>query len=47
MSINQSTILKIARRAAVGFTFAVCAVSAFAVLGDKGKNFKESFSPNK
>jgi hypothetical protein len=40
MSINQSTILKIARRAAVVFLLAVTAVSAFAVLGDKGKTPK-------
>ena len=40
MSINQSTILRIARRTAVGFMLAACAVSAFAVLGDKGKNSK-------
>ncbi|HEY0434782.1 MAG TPA: hypothetical protein VGC95_12985 [Chitinophagaceae bacterium] len=37
MSINQSTILKIARRATGAFVLAACAVSAFAVLGDKGK----------
>jgi hypothetical protein len=40
MSINQSTILRIARRTIVGFVLAVCAISAFAVLGDKGKNSK-------
>jgi hypothetical protein len=40
MSINQSTILKIVRRTAVVFLLAVCAVSAFAVLGDKGKTPK-------
>jgi len=40
MSINQSTILKIARRATVVFLLAVSAVSAFAILGDKGKNPK-------
>jgi len=37
MSINQSTILKIVRRTAVIFLLAVSAISAFAVLGDKGK----------
>jgi len=37
MSINQSTILKIVRRAAVALSLAACAISAFAVLGDKGK----------
>ncbi len=37
MSINQSTILKIARRAAAVLLLAVSAVSAFAILGDKGK----------
>jgi hypothetical protein len=37
MSTNQSTILKIARRATVVFLLAVCATSSFAVLGDKGK----------
>ena len=40
MSINQSTILKIARRATVGFLLAASAISAFAVLGDKEKNAK-------
>ena len=40
MSINQSTILKIARRTAVVSLLAVCAISAFAVLGDKGKTPK-------
>lgn len=40
MSINQSTILKIARRVAVVFLLAAYTVSAFAVLGDKGKNSK-------
>jgi hypothetical protein len=37
MSINQSTILKIVRRATAVFLLAVSAVSAFAILGDKGK----------
>jgi hypothetical protein len=37
MSINQSTILKIVRRTAVVSLLAVSAVSAFAILGDKGK----------
>src|SRR6266511_3955628 len=37
MSINQSTILKIVRRAKVVLLLAVSAVSAFAILGDKGK----------
>jgi hypothetical protein len=40
MSINQSTILKIVRRAAVVLLLAVFAISAFAVLGDKGKTPK-------
>ena len=40
MSINQSTILKIVRRTAVIFLLAVSAISAFAVLGDKGKTPK-------
>src|SRR5689334_23162885 len=40
MSINRSTILKIARRTAVVLLLAVVAVSAFAVLGDKGKTPK-------
>src|SRR6266498_3261866 len=40
MSINQSTILKIVRRVAVGFLLAASAISAFAVLGDKGKTSK-------
>jgi len=40
MSINQSTILKIARRTTVVLLLAVCAISAFAVLGDKGKTPK-------
>jgi hypothetical protein len=44
MSINQSTILKIARRASVIFLLAVSAVSAFAVLGDKGRNSKNRSS---
>lgn len=37
MSTNRSTILKIARRISVVFVLATCAVSSFAVLGDKGK----------
>jgi hypothetical protein len=37
MSINQSTILKIVRRAAAVLLLAVSAVSAFAILGDKGR----------
>jgi len=36
MSINQSAILKIVRRTAVVSFLAVLAISAFAVLGDKG-----------
>ena len=40
MSINQSTILKIARRATVAFLLAASAISAFAILGDKGKTPK-------
>jgi hypothetical protein len=40
MSINRSTILKIVRRAAVALSLAACAISAFAVLGDKGKTPK-------
>jgi hypothetical protein len=40
MSINQSTILRIVRRTAVISALAVCAISAFAVLGDKGKTPK-------
>jgi hypothetical protein len=40
MSINQSTILKIVRRTAVILFLAVSAISAFAVLGDKGKTPK-------
>src|SRR5215467_5536109 len=40
MSINQSTILRIVRRTAVAVSLAVCAISAFAVLGDKGKTPK-------
>ena len=38
MSINQSTILRIVRRASVVLLLAVSAVSAFAILGDKGKS---------
>jgi hypothetical protein len=37
MSINQSTILRIVRRAVAVFLLAVSAVSAFAILGEKGK----------
>ena len=37
MSINRSTILRIVRRAAVALSLAGCAISAFAVLGEKGK----------
>jgi hypothetical protein len=37
MSINQSTILNIARRTIVVSLLAVSAVSSFAILGDKGK----------
>jgi hypothetical protein len=37
MSINQSTILKIVRRATVVSLLAISAVSSFAILGDKGK----------
>jgi hypothetical protein len=44
MSINQSTILKIARRTSVVFLLAVSAVSAFAILGDKGKTPKTNHS---
>jgi hypothetical protein len=48
MSINQSTILKIARRTAAGLLLAGYAISAFAVLGDKGKNSKnQSLLSNK
>jgi len=37
MSINQSTILKIARRFSAMFLLAASAMSAFAILGDKGR----------
>ena len=37
MSINQSTILRILRRTVAVFILAASAVSAFAILGDKGK----------
>jgi len=40
MSINQSTILKIARRTIAVLLLAVSAVSSFAILGDKGKTSK-------
>jgi len=47
MSINQSTILKIARRTVAIMLLAVSAVSAFAILGDKGKTPKNrSFLSN-
>lgn len=46
MSINQSTILKIARRGTVVFILAASAISAFAILGDKGKNPKNRFLSN-
>ncbi|HET9826093.1 MAG TPA: hypothetical protein VFP87_12215 [Chitinophagaceae bacterium] len=44
MSINQSTILKIARRSTVVFLLAASAISAFAILGDKGKTPKANRS---
>ncbi|TMI95090.1 MAG: hypothetical protein E6H06_07610 [Bacteroidetes bacterium] len=37
MSINQSTILLIARRCTAFFLLAASAISAFAILGDKGR----------
>jgi len=37
MSINQSTILRIVRRAAAVSLLAISAVSSFAILGDKGR----------
>ncbi len=40
MSINRSTILKVARSSAVVLFLAATAISAFAVLGDKGKTPK-------
>lgn len=40
MSINQSTILQIVRRATAVSLLAVSAVSSFAILGDKGKTPK-------
>ena len=46
MSINQSTILRIARRTTVGFLLAAYAISAFAVLGDKGKTKTRSLLSN-
>ncbi len=47
MSINQSTILKIVRRATAVFLLAASAISAFAILGDKGKTPKNrSFLSN-
>jgi len=44
MSINQSTILRIARRVTVGFMLAAYTLSAFAILGDKGKNTRSRAS---
>src|SRR5215470_13071823 len=44
MSINQSTILKIARRSTAVFLLAASAISAFAILGDKGKTPKTNRS---
>ena len=44
MSINQSTILKIARRTTAIFLLAASAISAFAILGDKGKTPKTNRS---
>jgi len=47
MSINQSTMLKIVRRATAVFLLAASAISAFAILGDKGKTPKNrSFLSN-
>src|SRR5436190_16034133 len=47
MSINQSTILKIARRIVAMFLLAASAMSAFAILGDKGRTPKNhSFLSN-
>lgn len=47
MSINQSTILKIVRRVTAVVLLAISAVSAFAILGDKGKTPKNhSFLSN-
>jgi len=47
MSINQSAILQIVRRATAVLLLAVSAVSAFAILGDKGKSPKShSFLSN-
>ena len=46
MSINQSTILKIVRRTVAVFLLAVSAVSAFAILGDKGKSKNSSLLSN-
>src|ERR1041385_6628367 len=47
MSINQSTILKIARRICAMFLLAASAMSAFAILGDKGRTPKNhSFLSN-
>ena len=44
MSINQSTILKIARRIIPVFLLAASAISAFAILGDKGRTPKTNRS---
>ena len=47
MSINQSTILKIVRRVSAVFLLAASAVSAFAILGDKGRTPRnQSFLSN-
>ena len=47
MPINQSTMLKIVRRATAVFLLAASAISAFAILGDKGKTPKNrSFLSN-
>jgi hypothetical protein len=40
MSINRSTILKIARRSLGVLSLAAIAISAYAILGDKGKTSK-------
>lgn len=40
MSVNQSTILRIVRRASAMLLLAVSAISAFAILGDKGRTPK-------
>jgi hypothetical protein len=41
MSINQSTILRILRRAFAVCVLAAITISAFAILGDKDKNVKK------